>query len=228
MKNHPTAALLFAAGLGTRMAPLTNDCPKPLIRVAGKTLLDHAIAQFDGQTIVVNAHYRYDQIEDHLRGTPAVISDERSALLETGGGLKHAQALLGQGPVFTMNTDAVWAGPSPVETIAAQWDPARMEALLLLVPTGAAMGHKGNGDFDILPDGQIKRGTEYVYTGLQIIKTDGLAAISDTTFSMWALWSGMFDRAAVYGAVYTGEWCDVGQPESIKIAEDMLQRKPDV
>ncbi|MBT8412559.1 MAG: nucleotidyltransferase family protein [Octadecabacter sp.] len=228
MNDHPTAALLFAAGLGTRMAPLTNDRPKPLIRVAGKTLLDHAIAQFNGQSIVVNAHYFHDQIEDHLRGTSVLISDERNTLLETGGGLKHALPLLGRGPVFTMNTDAVWAGPSPVNATAAQWDPDKMEALLLLVPTHAAVGHKGGGDFDLLPDGRIVRGTGYVYSGLQIIKTDGLAGIEDKAFSLWALWSGMFDRSAVFGVVYSGKWCDVGQPESIKIAEDMLKGSPDV
>ena len=228
MNDHPTAALLFAAGLGTRMAPLTNDRPKPLVRVAGKALLDHAMAQFSDQTIVVNAHYFCDQIEDHLRGTTALISDERNALLETGGGLKHALPLLGQGPVFTMNTDAVWSGPSPVETIAAQWDPTRMEALLLLIPKQAAVGHKGNGDFDLLPDGRIARGTGYVYSGLQIVKTDRLVAIKDKAFSMWVLWSGMLHRSAVFGAVYTGQWCDVGRPESIKIAEEMLKSSPDV
>lgn len=228
MKDHPTAALLFAAGLGTRMAPLTNDRPKPLVRVAGTALLDHARAQFDGQKIVVNAHYFYDQIEDHLRGTSTLISDERNTLLETGGGLKHALPLLGQGPVFTMNTDAVWAGPNPVESIAAQWVPTRMEALLLLIPTHAAIGHKGGGDFDLLPDGRITRGAGYVYSGLQIIKTDGLAKIEEKAFSMWALWSGMFNRLAIYGAVYTGQWCDVGQPESIRIAEQMLKGSQDV
>lgn len=228
MNGQPTAALLFAAGLGTRMAPLTNDRPKPLVRVAGKALLDHAMAQFTDQTIVVNSHYLFDQIEDHLRGTSALISDERDALLETGGGLKNALPLLGRGPVFTMNTDAVWAGPSPVDVIATQWDPTRMEALLLLVPTHCAVGHKGSGDFDLLPDSRIVRGTGYVYSGLQIIKTDGLAAIEETAFSMWALWSGMLDRSTIYGAVYTGQWCDVGQPESIRIAEDMLKGSLDV
>jgi MurNAc alpha-1-phosphate uridylyltransferase len=92
----------------------------------------------------------------------------------------------------------------------------------------AAVGHKGGGDFDLLQDGRIVRGSSYVYSGLQIIKTDGLATIDDTAFSMWALWSGMFDRSAVYGLVYTGRWCDVGQPESIRIAEEMLKGCPDV
>ncbi len=222
MKDRPTAAMLFAAGLGTRMAPLTKNRPKPLIEVAGRALLDHALAQFSGQTIVVNAHYLAGQIADHLHGSGVLVSDESDKLLETGGGLKKALPLLGPDPVFTMNTDAVWAGENPVKALSRHWEPDKMQALLLLIPTGAAKGHSGLGDFNLEPDGRIVRGSSYVYSGLQIIKTDGLAAIDRDTFSLWELWNRMFEENAVFGAVYSGQWCDVGQPESIALAEKML------
>lgn len=228
MKDLPTAAMLFAAGLGTRMAPLTKDRPKPLIEVAGRALLDHALAQFSDQKIVANTHYLADQIADHLHGSGVLVSDESEKLLETGGGLKKALPLLGPDPVFTMNTDAVWAGENPVKALSRHWDAGAMQALLLLIPTGAAKGHAGPGDFNLEPDGRIVRGSHYVYSGLQIIKTNGLAAIDSDTFSLWELWTRMFEENAVFGAVYRGQWCDVGQPESIAIAEKMLETAHDV
>lgn len=224
----PISVLLFAAGFGTRMAPLTDTRPKPLVQVAGKPLLDHALTLCDGLRAVVNTHYRADQIKDHLALTDALISNEAGEILETGGGLKRALPLLDSNPTFTMNTDAVWQGPNPIDTLAHNWNGARMEALLLLIPRDAAVGHKGAGDFDIDADGRISRGADYVYSGVQIIRTDGLAAITETAFSMWALWDGMLARGTMSGAVYAGQWCDVGQPESIQLAEAMLGWSDDV
>lgn len=224
----PNAILLFAAGLGTRMAPLTNSRPKPLVKVAGKPLLDHAIAQCDDLKIVVNTHYFSDQITQHLNGQDIKISDETDALLETGGGLKKALPLLQSNPVFTMNTDAVWRGSNPVSTLRDAWQGDIMESLLLMIPRAAAIGHTGAGDFNINANGQLTRGTDYVYSGLQIIRTDHLANVEEHAFSMWALWDGMLARGTMHGVAYGGLWCDVGRPESIPIAEAMLRGDPNV
>ena len=215
---------LFAAGLGTRMGPLTKDKPKPLVNVAGKALIDHALelaTEAEVTTKVVNLHYRGRQIRDHLAGMPVVFSDESAALLETGGGLRHALPLLNGNPVLTMNTDAVWKGPNPVQHILRAWHP-KMEALLLIVEQHNAMGHTGPGDFRVDAVGQLHRAPEAIFTGLQIIRTDVLWEIDKTAFSMNLAWDIIAERGALYGAVYDGQWCDVGRPASIAIAEAML------
>jgi MurNAc alpha-1-phosphate uridylyltransferase len=223
----PSSVLLFAAGLGTRMAPLTNTMPKPMVQVAGKPLLEHAIGQCDGLRVVVNVHYLADQIERYVDGRDIVVSDETDVLLETGGGLKHALPLLKSNPVFTMNTDAVWRGANPIQTLTDAWSDD-MDALLLMIPRDAAVGHTGQGDFNIGTDGQLTRGIDYVYSGVQIIKTDGLGQIPEATFSMWSLWTDMLARGTMHGVTYDGQWCDVGRPDSIPIAEAMLSGAHDV
>lgn len=228
LPKHPSAILLFAAGLGTRMAPLTNTRPKPLVEVAGKPLLDHALAQCAGLKTVVNAHYFADQIHAHLADKNTLVSDESDELLETGGGLKRALPLLDSNPVFTMNTDAVWRGANPAQSLLDTWQPDKMDALLLMIPTNHAVGHKGSGDFNIDSEGRLSRGADYVYSGVQIIQTDGLAAITETAFSMWALWENMLVNGTMFGTVYNGQWCDVGRPDSIPIAEAMLAGETDV
>ena len=228
MTENPSAILLFAAGLGTRMAPLTNTRPKPLVEVAGKPLLDHALAQCVGLKAVVNTHYFAEQIHDHLADKDVLVSDESDQLLETGGGLKRALPLLDSDPVFTMNTDAVWRGANPVQSLQGAWLPEEMEALLLMIPTAQAVGHNGSGDFDIDSEGRLSRGTDYVYSGVQIIRTDGLAAITEDAFSMWALWEDVLAKETMFGTVYDGQWCDVGRPESIPVAEAMLAGRANV
>ncbi len=226
--THPTSILLFAAGLGTRMSPLTDTRPKPMVTVAGKPLLDHALIHCAGLKTIVNVHYFADQIRRHLNGTDVLISDETGLLRETGGGLKHALPLLDNNVVLTMNTDAVWKGVNPVQTTQSAWQPTQMEALLLMIPRGSAIGHTGSGDFDIDTAGRLTRGTDYVYSGVQIICTDGLANIAEDAFSMWALWDEMLDRGTMFGTVYDGAWCDVGRPDSIPVAEKMLAGGNDV
>ncbi len=216
--------LFFAAGLGTRMDALTKDRPKPLIPVGGKPLIDHAIdlAMDAGvATMVVNLHYRADMIRDHLAGRDILFSDERDALLETGGGLRQALPLLHDNPVLTMNTDAVWHGPNPVKHILDAWSP-EMEALLLIVEKRNVSGHLGKGDFRIDAAGRLHRAGEAIYTGLQIIRTDVLSEVEDAAFSMNVAWDILASRGGLYGAVYPGQWCDVGQPSSIPAAEAML------
>lgn len=229
MPQNPEAIMLFAAGFGTRMGALTKTRPKALVQVAGRALLDHALALADLPGIrrrVVNAHYLPDQIEQHLAGRDVAISHEKPDILETGGGLRAAVPLLGAGPVFTLNTDAIWTGPNPLTTLIKAWDPSRMQALLLLVPADRAVGHTGPGDFAIGPDGRITRGAGYVYTGAQIIDPAGLSLIRQTSFSLNKLWDRMSGEEALYGTVHTGGWCDVGRPEGIADAEAMLANPP--
>jgi MurNAc alpha-1-phosphate uridylyltransferase len=224
----PFSVMLFAAGMGTRMAPLTADRPKPLICVAGKPLLDHALDLTDVPQVgrrVVNVHYKADMVRAHLAGRDVAISAE-DPLLETGGGLRHALPLLGAGPVMTLNTDAVWHGPNPLAQLAAAWQP-QIEALLLLVPPAQVAGHVGKGDFAIAPDGRLTRGPAQIYTGAQIMRTDRLGDVPQDAFSLNLIWNEMAQRGGLYGISYDGRWCDVGRPDCIPLAEQMLQA-PDV
>lgn len=225
MRPAPDALMLFAAGLGTRMAPLTADRPKPLIQVAGRALIDHALDLVLGAQIgrvVANVHYRADQVIAHLAGRPVAISDETDGILETGGGLRKALPLLGPGPVFTLNTDAIWTGPNALEALRRSWDGARMDAVLALVPVARATGYRGTGDFMLHPDGRITRGEGYVYTGAQILNPAGLETVPEPAFSLNRLWDVMIAEGRAYGVVHSGGWCDVGRPESIALAEQLL------
>lgn len=231
MRPLPNALMLFAAGLGTRMGALTADRPKPLIEVAGKPLIDHALALADAAGIartVANLHYLPEQIRTHLTGRKIAFSDETDTILETGGGLKQALPLLGSGPVFTLNTDAVWTGENGLGELRRAWDPTRMDGLLLLVPKAAATGHTGPGDFDMDIVGRLRRGRSHVYTGAQILRTDGLSTIPDRVFSLNRLWDRMLEEGRLYGCVHQGGWCDVGRPESIPLAETLLSEAEDV
>ena len=232
MRQVPDALMLFAAGLGTRMGALTAARPKPLIPVAGRTLLDHALAQADAAQVgrvVINLHYLPEQIRAHLKDRSGItFSDETETILETGGGLKHALPMLGPGPVFTLNTDAIWTGGNALAELRAGWDASRMDALLLLVPKHSATGHVGPGDFEMAPDGQLKRGRDLVYTGAQIVKPEALAEIDEPAFSLNKLWDRMLAGGRLFGIVHDGGWCDVGRPESIALAELMLSGDGDV
>jgi len=216
--------MLFAAGKGTRMGDLTKDRPKPMIEVAGKPLIDHALQianAADVGPIVVNLHYLPQLLQVHLSGQGIVFSDETDGLLETGGGLRKALPLLCSNPVLTMNTDAVWNGPNPIETLKNAWQP-QMEALLLLVKKQNVSGHLGAGDFGINAEGHLHRAPDLIYTGVQIIRTDVLSEITEDAFSMNLAWDIIAKRNGLFGAVYDGKWCDVGQPSSIPLAEAML------
>lgn len=217
--------MLFAAGFGTRMGALTANTPKPLIKVAGKALIDHALALVDpAQTprVVANLHYLPQQIRDHLADRPITLSDESDEILETGGGLRRALPLLGTGPCFTLNTDAVWHGENPLDRLAADWRPDQMQALLLLAPSKQLRGHKGKGDFTLHPDGRISRGGPLTYLGAQILMPDGLQDIPQKAFSLNLLWDQMIANGRAFGTLYKGLWCDVGRPEGILEAEAML------
>jgi len=217
--------MIFAAGFGTRMGALTQDRPKPLIEVAGRALIDHAlglVAEYAPPRTVANLHYRADQLAAHLDGRDVLLSHETRRILDTGGGLRAALPLLGQGPVFTMNSDAVWRGPNPLCHLAALWDATRMDALLLCLPPARAHGHAGPGDFARAPDGRLARGPGLVFSGVQIIDPACLADIPEPAFSLNRAWDRRAAEGRLYGAVYPGHWCDVGHPAGIEIAEDML------
>lgn len=216
--------LFFAAGLGTRMGDLTKDKPKPLVQVAGKALIDHALDIANEAEVgrkVVNLHYHGDMIRRHLTGQNIIFSDESDMLLETGGGLQKALPLLQDTPVLTMNTDAVWNGPNPIRHILSAWRP-EMEALLLVVEKQNVVGHLGKGDFEIDAEGRLHRAPQTIYTGLQIIQTDVLGEITENAFSMNVVWDRIAARGGLFGTLYGGKWCDVGQPSSIALAEEML------
>lgn len=234
----PDTAMLLAAGLGTRMRPLTDDMPKPLINVAGKPLIDYALDRFAAAGVskaVVNVHYRADQMEAYLeaRTTPQItISDERDLLLETGGGLKRALPHLGDKPVFCTNTDAILidGDHEGCRTLTQTWNDAGMDALLLLIPIEATSGYAGKGDFTQSRDGRIALrsgdAAPYVFTGLQIITPALIAEGPDGPFSTRVLWDKAAERGRLFGAVIDGFWLHVGDPESLDLAERRLAGRP--
>jgi N-acetyl-alpha-D-muramate 1-phosphate uridylyltransferase len=226
--DFPFPLMIFAAGFGTRMGALTAGRPKPLIPVAGKPLIDHALdlaAAAGAGRIVVNTHYLAGQLAAHLAGTDVRISHEPGPILETGGGLRHALPLLGPGPVAILNSDGIWTGENPLARLAAAWDGNRMETLLLLLPADQTPGRAPRGDFR-LTDGRITRGAggeDHVYIGASIIAPARLAAIEAVAFSLNLVWDQMIAAGTAFGLVHRGSWCDVGHPEGIAAAENLLK-----
>ena len=234
--NMPQTAMVLAAGLGTRMKPLTETTPKPLIHVGGKALIDYALDRFSDAGVgnaIVNVHYLADQVENHLqsRTLPAItISDERGLLLETGGGLKKAMPAFGNAPLFCTNTDAIMLdrnAPEACQVLAEKWDPDKMDALLLLSPIAETSGYDGSGDFDYREDGRIafrsgaKAGA--VFTGLQIISPALIAEGPEGPFSTKILWDLALQRGRLFGAMYGGYWMHVGDPGGLEQAENILK-----
>ena len=228
MPPFPFPLMLFAAGFGTRMGALTAARPKPLIPVAGQPLIDHALAVATAAgvgRIVVNTHYLADQMEAHLSQRGVTISSERERILETGGGLKAALPLLGEGAVAVMNSDGIWTGANPLLELAAAWDSARMEALLLLLPLEQTLAHGPKGDFRIDAEGRLSRGAggeDHVYIGAHILNPARVAATPEAVFSLNKSWTEMIAAGTAYGLIHNGGWCDVGHPEGIAEAEQLL------
>jgi MurNAc alpha-1-phosphate uridylyltransferase len=232
----PKTAMVLAAGLGKRMRALQVDRPKPLVAVAGKALIDHALDRFAAAGVeraVVNLHYRADQIEAHLaaRTQPRIlISDERGLLLETGGGLKKAAPLLGRAPVYCTNTDAILVDDEgeACARLGSAFDGARMDALLLLSDKERASGFEGPGDFDLHADGRIsfRSGARAatVYTGLQIIDPKLADGAPEGPFSMRVLWDKAAAEGRLFGLIHSGLWMHVGDPEGFRAAEERLRR----
>jgi len=236
------SAMVLAAGLGTRMRPITDHTPKPLVEVGGMTMLDRVLAHVTAagvSRVVINLHHLAERVEQHMQAhplPPAVelrYSDERAALLETGGGVRHALPLLGDAPFWVANADILWLdgpGETALARLAAAWDPERMDALLLLHPLETAHGYEGTGDFHWQPDGRIagRRDAQgrapYVYAGVQILKPELFA---DTPTGAWSL-NVIFDRllaaGRLYGVVHDGHWFHVGTPDRIAPTTDQIAR----
>ncbi|MEM7615348.1 MAG: nucleotidyltransferase family protein, partial [Pseudomonadota bacterium] len=197
---------------------------KPMIPVAGRPLIDHALdLLFDAgvSRIVVNTHHCPGPLEAHLASEGRVTLSHESELLDTGGGLRQALPLLGTAPVWTLNADAIWSGPNPLASLPA---PPPGGAELLLVPKDRAIGHLRPGDFFLNDDNTLtRRGTAtsapYIYTGLQLIDPRDLGQIPEEVFSLNRLWDHMLAEGLLRGRIYPGRWCDVGQPESLPLAE---------
>lgn len=229
-------AMVMAAGLGKRMRPLTASQPKPMVRVGGKPLIDHALDRLNESGVekaVVNVHYLADSLEAHLasRGAPEVmISDERGELLETGGGMVKAQPQLPD-PFFCLNADNIWIdGPrSAFADLSARWNPDEMDALLLLVSHARAVNFNGTGDFYMDPRGKIRRREQgriapFIYTGIQLVSHRLLRDAPDGKFSTNVLWNRAIEEGRLYGVSFTGLWFEVGTPDAIRPTEDALQR----
>jgi MurNAc alpha-1-phosphate uridylyltransferase len=227
----PRAAMVMAAGLGTRMRPLTDTRPKALLPVAGQALVDHAIAHCRAaglSPIVVNLHHHAAQMRAHLAGHDVRLSDESGQLLETGGGVRRALPLLGPDPFVVLNSDAIFTGPPPVTALLEGWDAARMDALLLLVPRTAALAYTRAGDFTLGADGRpARRGAApeapFVYAGAQIIRPDAFADTPEGPFSTNLVWDRLLEAGRLFAVTHPGGWVDVGTPAGLAAAEALLR-----
>ncbi|XDA98240.1 nucleotidyltransferase family protein [Sulfitobacter sp. LCG007] len=226
MPDRPDAVMLFAAGFGTRMKPLTDRLPKPMIEVAGRPLIDHALEHvfpLRPRLVLANLHYRPAPLVEHLEPLGVETILETPDILDTGGGLKNALPRLGPGPVMTMNSDAIWIGPNPLKMLHDNWRPEEMDALLICVPRSRAIGRSLPGDFGMDPEGRLVRKGDLVYGGAQILATGQVAACPERAFSLNLIWDRMAAEGRLYGIVHPGHWCDVGTPEGIGLAEETLR-----
>lgn len=235
--SHPIeTAMVMAAGLGKRMRPLTATRPKPLVEVAGKPLLDHVFDRLRSAGIkraVVNVHYLADALEAHLKrkvsDMEVAVSDERSKLLETGGGLVKALSLIGDDRFLVVNSDNFWVdGPiDAIHLLASRWDEESMDALLLVVPLARANCHNGRGDFHMDQLGRLSRRrpgriAPFVYTGIQLVSQRLFENAPDGAFSTNILWNRAIEAGRCFGVVHQGLWFDVGTPAAIAKTEALL------
>lgn len=233
----PHTAMVFAAGLGTRMRPITDAMPKPLVKVAGKALIDHCLDRFAEAGVrkaVVNVHYFPDMIIDHLRARTEpqiVISDERVKLLDQGGGIRKALPELGADPFFVCNTDAFWIeGPANnLARLAAAWNPRIMDALLLVASTPHSIGVDWPGDFMMAPDGRLTKRVEqevapFVYSGVGIFKPEFFAQDERDAFPLGPIIFEAARKGRLFGQRLDGLWLHVGRPETIAQAEAAIAR----
>jgi N-acetyl-alpha-D-muramate 1-phosphate uridylyltransferase len=226
--KRPTTAMVLAAGLGTRMRPLTDTIPKPLVPLAGRPLIDHVLDRLAGAGItraVVNVHHHADLLEAHLkpRAMPEIaISDERGVLLETGGGVVRALPLLGDAPFLIHNSDSVWIehGASNLDRLLDVWNDVRMDSVMLLAPVSSSLGYDGHGDFHLADDGQLTRrsGTEkapYVFAGVSIIHPCMFKGEAERRFSLNHVWDRAMAAGRLFGIPLDGLWMHVGTPEAL-------------
>lgn len=236
MSGGPTKAMVLAAGLGTRMKPVSDTMPKPLIKVAGKALIDHMLDRLAAAgvtTAVVNVHHLGDQVEAHLkqrRDMEIVISDERARLLDTGGGTVAALSHFGDEPFFSVNTDALFvdARGDALSRLARSWDSARMDALMLLALTVRAPGYRGRGDFEMDPSGRIARRapqtvSPFVWTTVQIVHPRLFADPPPAPFSTNIVWDRAIKAKRLFGQRLDGDWLEINTPAQIDEAHAFLR-----
>jgi MurNAc alpha-1-phosphate uridylyltransferase len=232
----PTRAMVLSAGLGTRMRPLTDNMPKPLVEVGGKPLIDHVLdrlAEAGAEQAVVNVHYFAEQIERHLAGRTkpqVVISDERGVLLGTGGAVVKALPLLGEAPFFHVNSDSIWVdGVKPnLARLAEGFDAATMDALLLLAPTTGSIGYAGRGDFAFAADGRLRRRAErgvapFVFAGAAILSPALFKDAPQGEFPLTDLFARAAEQGSLHGLRLEGLWMHVGTPDAIALAENAIR-----
>ena len=235
MMIQPTTAMILAAGFGVRMRPLTDIMPKPLVRVAGKPLLDHVLDRLADAGVtkaVVNVHYLPDQITQHVanRKQPhVVISDERDVVLGTGGGVVKALPLLGSAPFYHLNADTMWIdGVQPnLSRLADAFDTSRMDILLLMAPTANSIGYSGCGDYGMNADGSLRKRKEhqvvpFVYAGVAIMSPAIFANAPKGEFSLTTIFDAANEQERLFGLRLDGLWMHVGTPEAIQAAEEAL------
>ncbi len=233
----PRTGMILAAGLGSRMQPITETLPKPLVKVHGKTLLDHGLDMFEKigvNHVVINVHHHADQIEEHLKartGMSLEISDERKHLLDSGGGVKKALPKLGEEPFFLLNADSFWIeGYKPnLIRMAKQWDPAEMDILVLLAGLTNAVGFTSRGDFHMDAEGRLERRSEhevapFAYAGAAIINPDIFETAPDGPFSLNMLFDEALEKERMFGLRLEGLWLHVGTPDAIREAEEAIAR----
>ena len=230
-------AMVLGAGLGTRMAPASGKLPKPLVPLQGRALIDHVLDRLAAagcKRAIVNLHHKADLLEQHLKGrrAPAIeLSDERAALLDTGGGVKKALPRLGAGPFLIHNSDSVWIEGvgSNLAQLVAGWDDARMDCLMLLALASASYGYQGRGDFAFESDGRIRRKhaeqeiVPFAFTGVSIAHPRLFEGAPDGAFSLNVLWDRAIAAGRAYGIRMGGIWMHVGTPEALAQAEAALQ-----
>lgn len=234
--SKPEQAIVLAAGQGTRMRPLTDSMPKPLVKLGGRPLIDHVLDRLGSAGVTraaVNVHYRAEMIETHLAGRERpeiVISDERDRVLDTGGGVVKASRLLGPGCYFVHNSDSVWLeGAVPaLERMIEHWDDGRMDALLLLAPVQGVLGYAGRGDFGMDAEGRLSRrgdsaSVPYVFAGVSIAHPRLLEGYGEDVFSLNRPWDQAIERGRLFGLRHEGLWMHVGDPEALAAAEAALR-----
>lgn len=240
MATEVNTAMVLAAGLGTRMRPLTADRPKPLVELNGQTLLERVIDRLDEvgiSRVVVNVHYHADQIESALAGrtSPQIIfSDERGQLLDTGGGVTKALSLIGDQPFLIHNSDSVWVeGIEPnLRRLIDAWDSERMDCLMLLALATTSIGFEGRGDFAMAPDGRLSRRLErqvtpFVFTGVSIAHPRMFNDAPNGPFSLNLLWDRAIECKRLYGIRLEGFWMHVGTPSALAEAERAMTVQSD-
>jgi MurNAc alpha-1-phosphate uridylyltransferase len=231
-------AMVMAAGLGTRMRPLTDYKPKPLVEVAGKPLIEYAFDKLrlaGVKKAVVNVHYLPDQVEAYVANCATdldiTISDERAQLLETGGGLVQALPIIGGDPFFCINSDAIWTDRDvdALTRLAQAWDGETMDGLLLLVPRSRAFSHRGSGDFSLDDQNRlIRRGAAaeapFVHTGIQLLSRAFLNDAPTGPFSTNILWDRAIAKGRLFALEHSGDWFDIGSPAAIAPTEEALRQ----